>query len=137
MSRPAAAPRSLADRTSRLRRVPARAFAMVLLLLQATTGVLFPLVDAAGPHETTVAAHWDGESERHCPPQHSEGDCLVVKSLTASALPAVTRPAVVGATALDHERETEPTAQLLGEPERLGEQVLRVEQHDRCSRGVG
>ncbi|MEY4007373.1 MAG: hypothetical protein RLZZ467_396, partial [Gemmatimonadota bacterium] len=23
---------------------------MVLLLLQATTGVLFPLVDAAGPH---------------------------------------------------------------------------------------
>ena len=60
MSRPAAAPRSLADRTSRLRRVPARAFAVVLLLLQATTGVLFPLVDAAGPHEATVAAHWDG-----------------------------------------------------------------------------
>ena len=71
---------------------------MVLLLLQATTGVLFPLVDAAGPHERAVAAHWDGESDRHCPPQHSEGDCLVVKSLTASALPAVTRPAVVGAT---------------------------------------
>ena len=71
---------------------------MVLLLLQATTGVLFPLVDAAGPHERTVAAHLDGESDRHCPPQHSEGDCLVVKSLTASALPAVTQPAVVGAT---------------------------------------
>ena len=68
---------------------------MVLLLLQATTGVLFPLVDAAGPHEATVAAHWDGESDRHCPPQHSEGDCLVVKSLTASALPAVRRPTVV------------------------------------------
>ena len=97
MFRPSAAHGSLADRSDRRRRVPPRALAMVLLLLQATTGVVFPLVDAAGPHEVTVAAHWDGESDRHCPPQHSEGDCLVVKSLTASALPAVARPAVLGA----------------------------------------
>lgn len=96
MSRSPAALRSSEGRTHRLRRAPARALAALLLSLQATTGVVFPLVDAAGPHEAAVVAHWDGESDRQCPPQHSEGDCLVVKSLTASALPAATRLAVAG-----------------------------------------
>lgn len=94
MSRSPAALRSSESRT--LRRAPARAFAALLLSLQATTGVVFPLVDAAGPHEAAVVALWDGESDRQCPPQHSDGDCLVVKSFTASALPAATQPAVTG-----------------------------------------
>lgn len=96
---PSALLRSLGGRSDRLRRVPARALALVLLLLQVTTGVVFPLMDAAEPHGTTVVAHVDGDSDRHCPPQHADSDCLVVKSLTASALPVAARPTEVGSRA--------------------------------------
>jgi len=81
----------------------ARVLAALLLLLQAVTGVVLPVLDAAGPHGGAVVAHWDGESERHCPPQHAEGDCLVVKSLTASALPPSVRPLLVAATSVGDE----------------------------------
>lgn len=96
--------RSEPDRPTRRLRGVARALAAVLLLLQAVGGVVLPVLDAAGPHEAAVVAHWDGESDRHCPPQHTDADCLVVKSLTASALPVTGGQVIVGSTTAREER---------------------------------
>ena len=96
--------RSAPDRSTRLLRGPARALAAALLFLQAVTGVVLPVLDAAGPHAAAAVTHWDGESERHCPPQHTDADCLIVKSLTASALPVSGRQEIVVSTSALEER---------------------------------
>ena len=96
--------RSQPDRPTRRLRGVARALAAILLLLQVVGGVVLPLLDAAGPHDAAVLAHWDGESDRHCPPQHTDADCLVVKSLTASALPVSGLLEIVVSTAAREER---------------------------------
>ena len=96
--------RSVPGRPTRRWRGSARALAAVLLLLQAVGGLVLPVLDAAGPHDAVVAAHWDGESDRHCPPQHTDAECLVVKSLTASALPVLGRHTIVASTTAREER---------------------------------
>jgi len=71
-----------------------RLLAGIWMALQLAIVAGLPAVDAAIEHREVVA-HWEDASDKRCPPQHGDAECLLFQTISGGAARALVESMVV------------------------------------------